>query len=189
MSIEGTITGVRNVYFAYMKDDGTYDTPKKISDTMTVSLKPTVATGSLAGDNAIRKTVSKLTKITLTTELNEIPLEDKATMYGHKYEKGQELVTLSDVAPYMAVGFEYTKDNGASRYVWLYKGKAQPYDVSTDTDGVSIKFATPSITFEFVYNDEGNIKYTLDTDSQDYLKEKAEKWFNEVQTFEETSTP
>lgn len=180
---EGIITGVKNFHIAYMNEDGTYTVPEFVSYSMNIGVTPSVATASLAGDNAIRATASKLTKITLAVELNNLPLQQRAKVFGHKYENGQEIVTSSDVPPYIACGFEYTKDNGNSRLIWLYKGKAQEPSDTVETEGENINFQTPTITIECVARDDGAFKYTLDMDDDTHDPTKVTDWYTAVQEF------
>lgn len=57
-------------------------------------------------------TANVMSEYDLTIETATLPLEYKALLLGHKIDAGKLTVSKDDVAPYFAVMFESTKQNG-----------------------------------------------------------------------------
>lgn len=146
-------TGLKNFYFAPMISDGpegtTYDTPKKLSEAISVQLEPNVAVGRLFGDNRTVATASKFNYATVTIEQTSMTAEDEVLLLGK--ELGADGVLRSKgEAPYGAFGFEVTMDDGTSEFWWLLKGKFQEPSRTNNTATDSIEFGTPTIVGEFI---------------------------------------
>lgn len=185
--MEGFMTGVENAHIA-IKNGLTYEIPEFLSYSAEISVVPTVASGSKYGDNAARATQSKVVKYTVTVNLTNLSLEKKAKILGKTYQNGQTLTTNSEKAPFLAFGFNFTKDNNAKRYVWLYNGKFQENEESGQSEDENINFQDVSLIGEFIVREDNNFKYTLDTDAAGYDQTKADNWYKAVQEYNADTT-
>ncbi|GMQ61200.1 major tail protein [Vallitalea maricola] len=185
--MEGYMTGVENSHIA-IKNGMTYETPEFASYSTDIKIAPQVATGALYGDNAARATQAKTTKYIVTATFTNLPLALKAKILGHQYSNGQMITKSTDKAPKMAYGFNFTKENGAKRYVWLYNGQWQENEENGQSESENINFQTVTLTGEFIVREDNTFKMTLDTDSPGYNPQKAANWYKAVQEFEEDTT-
>lgn len=177
---------VKNLVYAVMTADTTeatsYDEIKKLSEAMQVQLTPVLATGNLFGDGVKQSTISKITGITGVFDATKINAVDRAVICGHTYENGVLTMGKNDKAPYIAVGYEVEQDvQGTSEYVWLLKGKAQPYASTVQQSTDAINYSTDSLTVEFVSREsDGDFMKMGDSADDEFTSEMAAAWFAEV---------
>lgn len=118
--------GVTNFHVAKLTDDAAGGTPKydasvSIPWVRQVQIKPKNNSATLYADNMSVATANVMSEYDLTIETATLPLEYKALLLGHKIDAGKLTVSKDDVAPYFAVMFESTKQNGKKRYVRFVK--------------------------------------------------------------------
>lgn len=176
---------VKNIVYAILeKDDSsgvTYKDIKPFGKAMQIQLTPTLATGVLYGDGVKQESISKLTGITAVVDVNKIFIDVRAEIQGNKFENGVLIESADDEPPYIALGYEIGQTGKESEYVWLLKGKAQPYGSTVQQTTDNINFGTDSITIEFVPRDyDSEIRKFGDTANSEFTKEMAAVWFDEV---------
>ncbi|SDL20602.1 major tail protein [Natronincola ferrireducens] len=177
---------LRKLVYAKLESDTptgvSYSEVKKLSEAMQIQLTPTLATGTLYGDGVKQSVVTKLTGITAVIDATKIPIDAKAEICGHTYENGVLVESGKDVAPWIAIGYEVPQDvEGVSEYVWLLKGRAQPYASTVQQATDNINFSTDSVTVEFVPRDyDGEIKRLADSADDAFTAEMAAAWFGSV---------
>lgn len=177
---------VENLVYAVLKTDDTtglsYGPIKKFSEAMQVQLTPTVASGTLYGDGVKQSTITKLTGITGVFDVTKIPIDVKADISGSKYENGVLIEKASDTAPYIALGYKIPQDEaGVAEYIWLLKGRAQPYANTVQQATDSINYSTDSITIDFVTREnDGAIKHSADSADSTFTDVMAKAWFTKV---------
>lgn len=176
---------IKNVVYAVVTDDSTTETTygpiKPVAPAMQVQLTPTVATGDLYGDGVKQETMSKLTGIQLVLDVNKVPIDVRAEINGNTYENGVLVEKATDQAPYIAVGYMVEQTNNTAEYIWLLKGKAQPYGSTVQQATENINYSTDSITIDFVARDsDGEFRRFADSADETFTSEMAAAWFDEV---------
>lgn len=147
-------TGLKNFHFAKQLTDeegvgATYDAPQKLSEAISASVEPNVATGRLFGDNRAVATASKFNYATVTINATSLSAEDEVLILGKSLGTDGVLKSKGE-APYGAFGFEVTMDDGTSEFWWLLKGKFQEPSRTNNTSTDSIEFGTPTVVGEFI---------------------------------------
>lgn len=177
---------VENLVYAIVESDTAQETvygkPKKLSEAMQIQLTPTVASASLYGDGVKQSVISKLTGLTAVIDATKIHIEDRALILGQTYENGKLWESGKDVPKYCAIGYKVPHDEeGVAEYIWLLKGKAQPYASTVTQATDSINFSTDSITVDFVARESDSmLKVSMDSASDQYNEEVGKTWFDKV---------
>lgn len=150
--------GVSNVHYAKQTVEdtattaATYDDVKAVPGLVSIEVTPESNTATLYADNGPYETASSLGAVNVSIDLADLPLDVQADLLGHTYNAETKTLVkkASDVAPYVALMFEFMLANGDNRCVKLYKGKfALPTD-SGNTRGENVEFQTSNITAAFV---------------------------------------
>jgi phi13 family phage major tail protein len=176
-------TGLRHFVFAKMLTDEegvgtTYETPKRLSEGISVSVEPNVATGRLFGDNRTVATASKFNYATVNINPTSMSAKDEVLLLGK--ELGADGVLRSKgEAPYGAFGWEVTMDDGTSEYWWLLKGKFQEPSRTNNTATDSIEFGTPTLSGEFIQRESDGEWKCVGSDSNEGFTAGA-TWFDNV---------
>lgn len=176
-------TGIKNFHVAKQVTDkagvgATYDIPVKLSEAVSASVEPNVATGRLPGDNRIVATASKFNYATVNITSTSLTAEDEVLIFGKTLGADGVLKSKGEI-PYVAFGFEVTFNDGSSEFWWLLKGKFQEPSHSKNTQGDSIEFSQPSISGEFIPRDfDEEWKFVGNESNTGF--DSAATWFNDV---------
>lgn len=189
----GVPIGLKDLYYALLTSDddsgAVYESPKKISQAISVTVTPTVNPATLYADDGASETASSLGETNVALNTKDIPKAVQADLLGHTVNSDGVLIrSAEDNAPYVAVGFRSVKTNGSYRYVWLYKGKFQPQTQNYQTGGGTPAFQTPTINGVFVKRDYDS-QWQVEVDADDTLvtdQTVITNWFTAV--YEETAT-
>jgi phi13 family phage major tail protein len=178
-------TGIKNFYVAKQLTDtagvgATYDTPVKLSEAVSASVEPNVATGRLPGDNRIVATASKFNYATVNITSTSLTAQDEVLVFGKTLGADGVLKSKGEI-PYVAFGFEVTFNDASSEFWWLLKGKFQEPSHSKNTQGDSIEFSQPSISGEFIPRDfDEEWKFVGNEGNTGFETITADNWFNAV---------
>lgn len=153
------LMGLKYMAWAPIKEETasavpTYDKTKKIVVGKMVSLNVKVnnAEGELYADDALAEYAGEFSSADLTAEVDNISLENQATMLGAQYEEENGFAaSANDTAPYGGVGgYQVLQVSGAKKYrSWFYpKTKAVMTDVDASTRQKDISFGTQPITMK-----------------------------------------
>lgn len=173
---------VKNLVYTLVLSDTeegtTYGDVRKIGPAMQVQLTPSLSSGVLFGDGVQQENIAKLNGIAMVLDANKIKIEDRADMLGHKYENGVLIEAAGDEAPYIAVGYIVDETNQCKEYVWLLKGRAQPFNSSVQQSTDNLNFSTDSITINFIPRDsDGQLRYFADSANESLTADQISKWF------------
>ncbi len=176
---------VKNLVYAVLTSDDhtatTYGDIKPISPAMQIQLTPTVSSGTLYGDGVKQEEISKLTGMTLVMDVNKVPIDARAEINGNTYENGVLVEKATDQAPYIAIGYIVEQTENTAEYIWLLKGKAQPYASTVQQSTENINYSTDSITVNFIPRDsDGEIRRFGDSADNEFTTAMAAGWFTEV---------
>lgn len=167
--INSATTGIKKLVYAIMTDEllETYDTVKEAPPLISIKVSPKVETATLYADNKAVETATSVGDIAIDIETQDMPLEVQADFLGHALDPltGTMVYNVDDEPPYMALGYQRTKGNGKSRYVWLHKVKFQEIEEEGKTKEDKVTFQTPKITGLAMADKNGDWKTVGDQDS------------------------
>lgn len=129
----------------------TYETGKVLGKAVSSSLAITNAEGKLYADNTVAENISEFTSAMLTAEVDNIGLEDQATLYGATYSDNEIQFGATDNAPYGGVGGVQVLSVGNTRKyrAWFFpKAKALVPDETDNTKTNSISFGTQPLNLD-----------------------------------------
>ncbi|MEJ8546630.1 major tail protein [Brevibacillus borstelensis] len=183
---KGVRVGLNDVHYAIMKDDETYEIPKKLAGAIQAKISPKSNKETLYADDQAYEVATSLGDIELELNVADIPSEVLRDLLGHTINADGVLIKSSeDNAPYVALGFRSKKSNGKYRYTWIYKGKFQPEDQEFATKEDKPKFQTPTISGTFLpREDNKRWQAQVDEDDTGVKQEVIDNWFKAV--YEET---
>lgn len=175
---------VKGLVFALLTADtsaGTiYGAVKELAPVMQIQLTPSLASGTLYGDGLQQENISKMNGLAVALDVNKVKIEDRAVMLGHTFENGIIVEKAGDEAPYIALGYVVEGTNKCNEYVWLLKGRAQPFNSTVQQSVDSISFSTDSISINFIPRDSDNaLRYFADSANADLTAAQISKWFSE----------
>jgi len=167
--INSATTGVKRLVYAVMTDEltETYGAVKEAPPVINIKVSPKVDTATLYASNRAVETATSLGDIPVDFEAQDMPLEVQADFFGHVLDPltGEMTYNTEDQAPYVALGYQRTKGNGKSRYVWLYKVKFQEISEESKTQEDKTTFQTPKVEGLAIANKNGDWKKVADQDS------------------------
>lgn len=175
--------GVTNFHVAKLTDDAAGGTPKydasvSIPWVRQVQIKPKNNSATLYADNMSVATANVMSEYDLTIETATLPLEYKALLLGHKIDAGKLTVSKDDVAPYFAVMFESTKQNGKKRYVRFVKVQFTEPDETSKTKEDKIDYSTPSMTATAIYRTSDGVSLEqADEEADGYVETTGTNWY------------
>jgi len=183
------LVGLKNLHAVKVnKDDSTgitYDPEiRKIALAVQSDIKPNSSSESFYADDQVAETANQMGDVDVDIELGHLTTADQAFLLGAKVNSDGVLeFSVNDQAPYVAIGFESEKSNGASRFVWLYKGKFGLPESSNKTKSDKPEFQTEKISAKFIARQsDGKWKGQVDSDDENIGAEVIANWFKNVYT-------
>jgi len=168
--VNSSTTGIKKLVYAIMTDEvaETYSAVKNAPPLINIKIAPKVDSGTLYADNIAVETATVVGDIAIDFEVQDMPLEVQADFLGHELNAltGTLTYNVNDKAPYVALGYERTKGNGKSRYVWLLKAKFQEIEEEAKTKEDKVAFQTPKVTGTAIANKAGVWKRVADDDTK-----------------------
>ena len=184
---EGYYTGILDVYYAVMDDEDTtaaapeYDEPKILGRSIEVSVTPNYVEGSVYASNVATRQEKRVGSYTVSVNADAILTADLAAVLGRVTDNsGVQLIKPTASAPYVALGFALTLDDGSKEYWWLYKGKFSEPTTTGHTLEDSITYQHPTIEGTFVRRANDDVIAVILDDTTADTSTIAEGWFDEV---------
>lgn len=179
--------GLRDLHFAKIMEDGSYDVPKKLSEAISATVTPNYTITTLYGDDRAVAVASALGDIDIQINTTDLSPEDYQLLMGAtKNADGVIEDSIDDVAPYGALLFRLPFENGGFKYYAYYKGKFQPPAATHNTKGGSTEFQTPTISGKFMAREDGKWRAHLEA-AGTTPNTVADAWFTKV--YEPTPAP
>lgn len=173
-------TGIKKVYVAKWAEGNKYTDGKRLGTTAGFNGNPNANDAADYGDNRNVETDKSVTGGTVSLEQNELTLEEKSYILGHKIdETSKDLIyNVDDVAPYLGIGAIGTsKRSGKGVYVGKWYSKVQfgePNDENS-TKQESTTFNHTTIDGSILIPEEGQWKYEQEFETE----EAAESWLKQ----------
>ncbi|HFK1726911.1 MULTISPECIES: major tail protein [Bacillus] len=193
--MNGIPVGFRDLHWAeLLKDDETgveYGEVIKIAGAIEGKTSPKSETVKLDADDGTFAANSKVSGADVEFNVADLPLSVYAKLLGKTVVKGQVIDKTTDSAPYGAIMYRISKDNGKSRFSVLYKVMFEQPDEEAKTSGEKLEYQTAKIKGTSVNRQFDNAwRNRLDEDEPDYDQDAAKNWFKEVpKAPEETVKP
>ncbi|MTI49455.1 MAG: hypothetical protein FH761_16605 [Firmicutes bacterium] len=158
-------TGVQNVYGAEVLSDTnggstSYDTPFKldgVTDNIDVTQNDSIET--YYGDNRAAAQANSRGDIEVTISRQSLDNEQEAFILGKTIVNGYIEDKTTDIPPDLALMFEITYNDGASKFVQLDKGKFLEANISASTKTDTTEFQSDELTGTFISrNSDGRRK-------------------------------
>lgn len=179
---------VKNLVYALIISDTeektVYGEVKRFASARQIQISPTIAQGDLYGDGAKEKSYSKITGYDIQVDVNKVPIEVRADLYGHRVTPdGILVINENDKSKEFAFGYE-VEQTGATREVcWLLKCSAQPFGNTTQQSETNINYSTDSLKISCVKRlSDGNFQALGDTAFESFTEEMAETFLDTVPT-------
>lgn len=159
----GIYTGTTDIYFAEMtSQDATgtapvYGKPELLGKSVSFSITPTYKEGEKYASNAAVRREKKINNYEFSCACDHIETDTLAKVLGRTLGSDNvQMVTGADQAPYVAIGFGITKDDGNTEFWWLFKGKLAQNEISGETETGDIAYQDISLegVFDRRINDD-----------------------------------
>lgn len=122
-------------------------------------------------------------------EVNALAPQDRAFLFGQRYENGFLVKTSNDMAPEVAIGWRERKLNGKYEFKWLFAGKfAEGISDEANTKEGKMSPTTKSIKGSFYERSLDN-QYEISVDESNLIDEHTDakmaltNWFSAVQEY------
>ena len=131
----------------------TYSAGKVIGRMVSANLAIQSAEGELYADDMLSEYISEFSSAEFTAEVDNIPLEDQATLYGATYSGDEFKATYTDAPPFGGLGgIQILSVRGVRKYRARFfpKARASMPDWDATTRGDSISFGTQPIQMKIM---------------------------------------
>jgi len=174
--------GVSSLYYAKMLDEvaETYETPRALAGLSSIGSSASNTNLKFYADNTLFISNMYVGELEISIEIAELSAEEIADLLGMTADT-EDVVTskLSDVAPYVALGYKELDHNGAETFVWLLKGKFQVMDETITTKGKTPEAQPLSMVGNFIGKDNGVFRIKSDSSIPGY-KDVSSTWFTQA---------
>ncbi|WP_315122339.1 major tail protein [uncultured Clostridium sp.] len=176
---------VKNMVYAVLQKDDltgvTYGPIKLFAKAMQIQCTPGLASGTIHGDGAKQAVITRLTGLTAVVDINKLNIDTRTEILGITYEEGVAIDKLGDEPKEIALGYLVEQTDNTAEYIWLLKGRPQPYASTVQQQTENINFSTDSITIEFVPREyDGEMRRFADSADSTFTKDMQDKWFKSV---------
>lgn len=184
----GYYEGVLDLYYALMTTEDsaaampTYGSPEVLAKSIEVTLTPRFREGSLRASNATVRREKRIDGYDVSLNVDQVISRVRKIITGRATDKnGVQIIKGSQEAPYVALGFAQTKDNGEKELWWIYKGKFTESEKTAKTSGDNIEYQTPTLTGQFdrrIFDDA--LAAVVDSDDEGIGADVVKNWFTAV---------
>lgn len=149
-----SFTGLKEFYYGTLDETGvgviTETTPERIEFIQNISIETPQEIVKSYGDNKIAEMAISTGATTLSTTFKNIPIEDRAKLYGYETINGMYGLSSDPVPPYVACIFAKTSQNGGTEWLGFAKGVFTIATQEGQTKGESIEFTGNETSGEFM---------------------------------------
>lgn len=191
---EGYFYGVLDIYYALMETDDspaaapTYDEYKVMGKTIQATITPNYKEGKVYASNVATRQEKRVDTYTVSLNLDKIPYAVRQELLGRFQDDNHvQIIKGGQVAPWVAIAFALTLDDGSEELWTLYKGKFSEPTQSAQTDSDSMNYQHPTIEATFVRREWDNALAAVaaTADASVPATVRAD-WFEEVYEAETT---
>ena len=185
---EGYFYGVLDVYFAVMATEDsaaaapTYGAYQVLGKTIEVQITPNYKEGKVFASNIATRNEKRVESYTVSCNMDKIPYDKLKTVLG-RYQDGNgvQIIKGNQGAPFVAIAFALTLDDGSKELWTLYKGKFSEPSQTGHTDSDSMTYQHPTIEATFLRREyDDALAAIAATADESVLPAVATNWFNQV---------
>ena len=152
--------GLNNLYMAPITGVDTpeeaYGTPEQLAKAISVKLSINTETATLYADDAAAEVETSFVDGDIEIDADNLTPEMEAKLLGQKQDTDKVLYDdESDIASYVALGFQAKMPKGNYKYTWLYRVKFARVEEEYNTKGEKIEFSTPKLVGKIVPRPDG----------------------------------
>ena len=163
--------------------------PRKLSRMVKAKIDEKWSSEKIYSDDETEEVITAYEGTDVELEVNALAPQDRAFIFGQRYENGYLVKTSNDMAPEVAIGWRERKLNGKYEFKWLYVGKfAEGISDEANTKEGKLSPTTKSIKGSFYERSLDN-QYEISVDESNLIDENTgakkalENWFSAVQEY------
>lgn len=164
-------------------------TPRKLSRLVKAKIDEKWTAEKIYSDDETEEVITAYEGTDVELEVNALAPQDRAFLFGQRYENGYLVKTSNDMAPEVAIGWRERKLNGKYEFRWLYVGKfGEGISDEANTKEGKLSPTTKSIKGSFYERSIDN-EYEISVDESNLISEYTdaktalESWFSAVQEY------
>ena len=185
---EGYFYGILDIYVALMStQDGpsirpTYANYEVLGKTIEATITPNYKEGKVYASNVATRNEKRVDSYTVSLNLDKIPYAMREKVLGrYKDQNGVQIVKGGQKAPFVAIAFALTLDDGSLELWTLYKGKFAEPTQTGHTDSDNITYQHPTIEATFIRREyDDALAAIAATADQNVLETVKNNWFASV---------
>ena len=169
------------------------ETPVKLARALKAKITEKWTSEKIYSDDTLEEIVPSYEGTEVEIEVATLTPQDRALLFGQKYENGYLLRGKEDQAPEVALGFRTKRRNGKYEFSWLYCGKfGQGVDEEFSTIEQKIEAKSNTVKGDFGERQLDGL-YQISVDESNLIEEYADaktaitKWFEKVQEAEQAA--
>lgn len=146
-------TGVDEFFYGVLETDGVKiaaAAPERVKYLQEINVDMPQELVKAHGDNKVAEMATSSGDISITSQFHKIPMEDKVALLGWEEETGVFAAGSEDNAPYVAVVFAKTYEDGSKQYVGLPKGMFMRPSITGTTKADNVEFSSEEMAAEFM---------------------------------------
>ncbi|SDX65190.1 major tail protein [Salimicrobium album] len=152
-----SFTGLKEFYYGVLDENTnaiTEAAPERIEFLQNISIETPQEVVKANGDNKIAAMAVSTDSTSLTTTFHDIPIEDKAKIYGLVSVNGLHGMSAEPKPPYVACVFAKTAEGGGKEWIGFTKGIfTAPNTEGATKESGSIEFGSTETTGQFMSRD------------------------------------
>lgn len=162
---------------------------RKLSRMVKAKIDEKWTSEKIYSDDETEEVITSYEGTDVELEVNALAPQDRAFLFGQRYENGYLVKTSNDMAPEVAIGWRERKLNGKYEFKWLFVGKfAEGISDEANTKEGKLSPTTKSIKGSFYERSLDN-QYEISVDESNLIDEYTdaktalENWFSAVQEY------
>lgn len=185
---EGYYYGILDIMVAIMTGQDssrvrpTYDPYEVLGKTIEATITPNYKEGKVYASNVATRNEKRVDSYTVSLNLDKIPYAMRQKILGRYTDSnGVQIIKGGQIAPYVAIAFALTLDDGTKELWTLYKGKFSELSQTGHTDSDGMTYQHPTIEGTFVRREyDDNLAAIAATADSNVMEAVAASWFEEV---------
>lgn len=180
-----SVIGVKDIHFAKYNEDLTWEKPVKVTGLQELSIKNTIAEGTLIGDMMKLKSKSKKTGLEIDLSVAEWTPSIQCMLEGSTLENGELVCSPDDVDGAIALLWKEIYDNGDEVYNVVYNAKLHKENAFEGKgNDENIDYGITKLVgngLAITVNGKAKFSMQLDTKATGADKDKVKNFFAAVQ--------
>ena len=185
---EGYFYGILDIYFALMATADspnarpTYSAYQVMGKTIEATITPNYKEGKVFASNVSTRNEKRVDSYTVSLNLDKIPYAVRKILLGRMEDSnGVQIIKGNQIAPYVAIAFALTLDDGSKELWTLYKGKFSEFAQTGHTDSDSMTYQHPTIEATFIRRECDDALAAIAATADENVMETVEtSWFEQV---------